>query len=451
MQYIWQHPFISDDRMDVIGIYISPISEATDMQKLDLNFVRNQFAAFSEPCLDGTIFLENAGGSYMCDQVSTRLNHYYRTCKIQPYYPNPVSEKAGSMMDEAYTSLAPWLNVNPEQIYFGPSTSQNTNVLSNAMLGWLEKGDEIIVTNQDHEANIGAWRKLTKSGVIVKEWQVDPCTGQLDIAKLSGLITDKTKLLTFPHCSNILGEINPVAEICSMARKNGVKTLVDGVSFAGHGLPDVAELGCDIYLLSLYKVFGPHQGVMVISAEMASLLENQSHYFNDVSREKRLLPAGPDHAQIAAVKGVSDYFDALAQHHLANGLPQGNDASLSRATLSHARGIRQLFHSAEQALMEPLLSYFSHSRDFTVIGSTDLSIKAPTISVIADNHRPWDLAKALGEQGICCGAGHFYSIRLLKAMNINPETGVLRFSLVHYTSENDVSSLISSLDTLVGS
>ena len=195
--------------------------------------------------------MENAGGSYMCMQVNDRLSHYYSSCKVQPYHPSPIAEKAGAMMDEAYTSLAPWINVNPEQIYFGPSTSQNTYVLSKAMMGWLKSGDEIIVTNQDHEANIGSWRRLTQLGIEVKEWSVDPKTGVLPIEKLIPLITQKTKLLMFPHCSNILGGINPVREICTLARENGVKTVVDGVSFAGHGLPDIRALGCDVYLFYL--------------------------------------------------------------------------------------------------------------------------------------------------------------------------------------------------------
>ncbi|TBR38563.1 aminotransferase class V-fold PLP-dependent enzyme [Marinomonas agarivorans] len=409
------------------------------MDHLDINFVRQQFPAFSESSLKDTVFLENAGGSYICRQVVDRLNRYYRQCKVQPYYPNPVSEKAGNMMDEAYIALAKWMNVMPEDVYFGPSTSQNTYMLSQAMLGWLQEGDEIIVTNQDHEANSGVWRRLAQRGILIKEWQVETKSGALLLEDLLELISPKTKLLTFPHCSNIVAHINPVAEICRIAKEHGVRTVVDGVSFAGHGLPDVKALGADIYLFSLYKVYGPHQGVMVIDKEMASELSNQSHYFNGDVREKRLMPAGPDHAQIAAVKGVDDYFEAICVHHLENTSTQKEKAE----------ALRTLLHASEQDVLADLLSYFDSHSQLELIGPNNPIERAPTVSVTTKMIAPHDLARKLGKVGILCGAGHFYSARLLEAMNIKPDVGVLRFSLVHYTSKEDVTRLITELDNIL--
>ena len=230
------------------------------MASLDIDFVRRQFPAFAEPSLKDTAFFENAGGSYMCQPVLDRLDAYLRQLKLQPYHASPAATKAGQWMDSSYQALAPWLNVRPDEIYFGPSTSQNTYVLAQAVWGWIKPGDEIIVSNQDHEANGGVWRRLAERGVVVHEWQVQPDTGKLLLADLQALLHDRVKLLVFPHCSNILGDINPVAEICALARQYGVRTIVDGVSFAGHGLPDCQALGADVYLFSLYKVYGPHQG-----------------------------------------------------------------------------------------------------------------------------------------------------------------------------------------------
>ncbi len=116
-------------------------------------------------------------------------------------------------MQSAYGKFSGWLNVGSEEIYFGPSTSQNTYVLAQAMLGWLKEGDEIIVTNQDHEANSGVFRRLAQQGIVVKEWGVDANSGSLNVDHLPALFNKHTKLLVFPHCSNILGEINPVAHI----------------------------------------------------------------------------------------------------------------------------------------------------------------------------------------------------------------------------------------------
>jgi len=419
--------------------------------KLDLDFVRQQFPAFAEPSLHDSVFVENAGGSYMCTQTIRLLERYYRRCKVQPYHLNPAAQTAGIAMDAGHQALAPYLNVNANELYFGPSTSQNTYVLANSVWGYLQAGDEIIVTNQDHEANSGAWRKLQDRGVVVREWAVDPHSGSLSLAKLEAMLGDKTKLVIFPHCSNILGEINPVAQICDLAHQVGAKTIVDGVSFAGHGLPDVAALGADVYLFSLYKVYGPHQGVMVIRSAMAELLSTQAHYFNGDIREKRLIPAGPDHAQIAGAKGVSDYFDALYQHHFTESTNSHEQENSTEPTSSmqQAEAVRNLLHQAELQTLSKLLDYLKQHPKVRIIGPTDPTNRAPTISIIPVGQTPQALVQSLGEVGILAGAGHFYSTRLLDAMGIDLTTGVARFSMVHYNSMSDVDRLIAALDSIL--
>lgn len=411
------------------------------MTVLDHEFVRRQFPAFMEPTLEGKAFFENAGGSYMCRQVMDRFDHYFKQCKVQPYYPNPVSSRAGELMDASYSTLAPWLNITAEEVYFGPSTSQNTYVLANAVLGWLQPGDEIIVTNQDHEANSGVWRRLADRGLKICEWSVDAESGRLDVDDLQALITKRSKLLVFPHCSNILGEVNPVNSICRLARDQGIRTVVDGVSFAGHGMPDVKTLDTDIYLFSLYKVYGPHLGVMIIRNGMAELLNNQGHFFNAEVREKRLYPAGPDHAQVAAVTGVGDYFEAVYQHHF--------DSDGQRGAAHKAQALRTLFHKAEQRQLQPLMEYFRQHPSIRIVGPEGTQNRAPTISLRVRDHSSQALVSQLGERGIICGAGHFYSWRLLEALGLDPNQGVLRFSLVHYTSDRDTQTLIANLDALI--
>ena len=174
------------------------------MPVLDIDFIRSQFPAFSEASLEGQAFFENAGGSYACGQVIDRLTRYYRETKVQPYWAFDASARAGAQMDEAYARIAGLMNVTADEVNFGPSTSQNTYVLANAFRPLWNDGDEIIVTNQDHEANTGAWRRLADRGIVVREWKVDPDTGQLDLADLDALLNDKTKLVTFrallKHC-----------------------------------------------------------------------------------------------------------------------------------------------------------------------------------------------------------------------------------------------------------
>ena len=243
---------------------------------LDIDFVRAQFPAFSEPSLADLAFFENAGGSYTCRQVVDRLFRFYTQRKVQPYGPFEASHLAGAEMDEARVRLAAMLGVATDELSFGPSTSQNTYVLASAFGQMLQPGDAIVVTNQDHEANSGAWRRLSDRGVEVREWQIDPDTGHLDPSGLGDLLDEKVRLVAFPHCSNVVGEINDVAAICALVHQAGAVACVDGVSYAPHGLPDVGAMGADIYLFSAYKTYGPHQGIMVIRKELGMRLPNQA-------------------------------------------------------------------------------------------------------------------------------------------------------------------------------
>jgi len=412
--------------------------------KLDLGFVRRQFPAFAETSLAGQAFFENAGGSYPCAAVVNRLTEYYRRLKVQPYYDFPASSEAGEWMDASRERLAEYLGVTPAEVHFGPSTSQNTYVLAQAFRALLKPGDEIIVTNQDHEANSGAWRRLAALGITVREWRVDPETGRLAESDLERLLTERTRLLAFPHASNVIAHINPVARITARARAAGVITAVDGVAWAPHGLPDVAQLGADIYLFSLYKTYGPHQGLMVVRAGLLERLGNEGHYFNATDPSKRLVPAGPDHAQVAAARGIAEYFDALDAHHAPAGEP-GQGAAGTRA----AR-VRALLRGAELPLLATLLEYLGTRRDIRLLGPSVPEQRAATVSFVTDAIEPREMVQALARRGFMAGNGNFYAVRVLEGMNVNPDRGAVRLSLLHYNSSDEVKGVIEALEQILG-
>ncbi len=403
---------------------------------LDLAFVRAQFPAFAEPSLKDWAFFENAGGSYACGPVIERLTRFYRETKVQPYGPFPASKRAGQEMDEARERLAAYLNVATDEVHFGPSTTQNTYVLAQAFREMLRPGDEIVVTNQDHEANSGAWRRLSESGLTLREWRVDPESGRLDLAALDSLLSDRTRLVCFPHCSNIVGHVNPVAEIVARAHAAGAVACVDGVSYAPHGLPDVKALGADIYLFSLYKTYGPHQGLMTVKRDLAEHLPNQAHFFNAGSLTKKLTPAGPDHAQIAASAGIADYLDALHAHHFSDQV----DAA------ERGRRVHALMAGQEKALLAPLLDWLRQRNDLRVLGPTDPALRAPTVALHPKNKPAAEVLDGLTARGIAAGVSNFYAWRLVEALGLDPETGVLRLSFVHYTSPQEIDKLITALD-----
>jgi selenocysteine lyase/cysteine desulfurase len=401
---------------------------------LDQDFVRAQFPAFAEPSLAGQAFFENAGGSYACGRVIERLGQYYRRLKVQPYYVFPASREAGEWMDLARARLAEYLGVTHEEVHFGPSTSQNTYVLAQAVRPLLAPGDEIIVTNQDHEANSGAWRRLAAAGMVVKEWRVHPQSGVLDPRELEPLFSRRTRLLAFPHASNIVAHENPVAAICERARAAGVITVVDGVSWAPHGLPDVPALNVDVYLFSLYKTYGPHQGLMVVRRGLIERLANEGHYFNAHELLKRLVPAGPDHAQIAAARGIAEYFDALDAHHHP-GAPAA----------SRPERVRTLLRSAEKPLLAPLLDFLHGRPDVRLLGPADPEVRAPTVAFVPQRVAPEEVGRRLAERGFMAGYGNFYAVRLLEALGVDPGRGAVRASFVHYTTADEVDGLIRAL------
>ena len=398
---------------------------------LDIDFVRSQFPALSEPSLEGQAFFENAGGSYTCAQVIDRLNRFYRERKVQPYGPYSASRLGGEEMDEARQRMAALLGVETDEVSFGPSTTQNTYVLAQAFRQFLSPGEAIVVTNQDHEANTGPWRRLADEGIDIREWRIDPDTGHLDPAELESLLDDKVRLVCFPHCSNVVGEINPVLEITALCHSAGAFVCVDGVSYAPHGFANVGEMGPDIYLFSSYKTYGPHQGIMVIRRGLGEHLPNQAHYFNADTLYKRFTPAGPDHAQVAACAGMADYMDALSAHH---GIA--------------ATGAHDLMREHEVALLQPLLDAVKDRNSVRLIGPSDASRRAPTVA-LALNRPASEVAAELAGRGIMCGGGDFYAVRALEAMGVDMDKGVLRLSFVHYTSDAEVARAIDALDAVL--
>lgn len=401
---------------------------------LDTARIREEFPAFRQPNLKDMAFFENAGGSYTCAPVLNRMKHFYWATKVQPYNFYPASRDAGQAMDLAHKRIAQALNVPVDWIHFGPSTSANTYTLGNALAGWLKPGDVLIVTNQDHEANSGAWRKLADKGIEVREWKVDRDTGHLAIEDLDKLLDSKVRVVCFPHASNIVGEINPVREITARVRSFGAISIVDGVSYAPHGLPDLLELGTDIYLFSAYKVYGPHQGIMAIKPSLAAELPNQGHFFNELFPRKRLVPAGPDHAQIAASAGIADYLETIAT--IAGDKVEGENAF---------RKAHNAMRAQEIGLLAPLMDYLKGRNNLRLIGPTDPAKRAPTVS-IAVKEQAITVAERLARHGIMAAGGHFYAYRLVEALGINPGLGVLRLSFTHYTSPEDITRLITALD-----
>nr|WP_274387890.1 aminotransferase class V-fold PLP-dependent enzyme [Salsipaludibacter albus] len=406
---------------------------------MDLDWVRARFPALQDPDLADWVHAQNAGGSWMVDRVADRLDHFQRFTRIQGGTHFPAGAAQQAAMDAAAPGLARWLGVGEDEVHVGPSTSALTYALGRAFAQVLGPGDAVVVTDQDHEANSGAWRRLADTGVEVREWQVDPDTGRLDPAHLDPLLDDDVALVAFPHVSNVVGEVNPVADVVARAHAVDAVAIVDGVAAAPHGLPDVGALGADVWLFSAYKVYGPHQGVMAMRRGLADRLPNQGHFFNADQVTKRFVPAGPDHAQVAALAGMVDYLDALADHHLTVDEPT---AATRRIVL------QDLLSAHESALVTPLMDALVERPGVRVLGPTTAVGKVPVVSFVADRPAA-DVAADLATHHVMASSGHFYAWRVLEATEIDPDTGVVRLSLVHYNTPDEVDRIVTALDAVL--
>ncbi len=412
---------------------------------LDLDFVRAQFPAFAVGANAGQSFFENAGGSFACGQTIEALTSYYVETKVQPYATYVTSASAGAAMDRSRDRWAQALGVETREVVFGPSTSMNTYVLAQAFSAGFGPGDEVVVTNQDHEANTGAIRRAAeRAGCTIREWRTDPTTGLLDLGAFTELLTDRTVLVTVPHASNIVGQENDVAAVAAAAHRVGARVVVDGVSYAPHTFPDVAALDADIYLFSLYKTYSVHQGLMVVRNGLIDELSNQSHFFNDRVADKRLNPAGPDHAQVAAAGAVLDYVELLHAHH-------GGDVTggLRAATAS----VSALWRRHEDAFTPRLLDALSGRDDVRLLGPASVGAglhRCPTVAFVPHRLEPVDVAQALVDRGIQTSSGHYYAWRVLDGLGVDPDRGVVRLSGVHYTSPEDVDRAVDALIEVLG-
>lgn len=405
---------------------------------LDLDFVRRQFP----PLANGWVMLENAGGSYVPQSVIDRVTSYMREVQIQPSWDFGPSADAAARIATGRRLMAEMINAEPEEVSIGPSTSLNVYLLMQSIRSWFKPGDEVVVTNQDHEANIGAWRRLAEDGVVIREWQIDPVTGELDEAALDRLLGPRTRLVCFTHCSNIVATIHDVQRLARRIHQAGALVMVDGVACAPHRHIDVKALDVDFYAFSLYKVFGPHQGLLYGKREHLLKARSQQHFFieeNDIPL--KLLPGGTNHEFTAGLVGIADYIDGLYAHHFKT--PENS-------LLSRARRVFELIGAHEEALANQTLDFLREQKKVRIIGQTRATgRRAPTISFTVQGMNSRTIAEDLNAQKIAIGYGDFYAKRCIEALGTAPQEGVVRIGLAHYNGAEELDRALKALDGVI--
>ena len=411
----------------------------TTQPALDTEFCRSHF-----PALAGDwVFLENAGGTLVPRQVTDRLTDFTANCQVQPGEGYEASELAATRVEEGRATLAALINADLDEIVVGPSTTSNVYVLSHALAPLLQPGDEIIVTNQDHEANNGAWRRLESTGAVIREWRMNADTDDLELEDLEPLLGDRTKLVCFTHCSNIVGMIHDVKTIVGRIHEAGALACIDGVAYAPHRRVDVKDLDADFYLYSSYKIFGPHMGILYGKRELLELLANQNHYFVGAEdHQRRLCPGGLNFELTAASAGITEYFDKVHEHHF----PGANVEQAQRLDQVFA-----LFDEHEAALTRRIVDFLTSYDDLRLIGEGAASRRerVGVLSFVVNGRDSSEFPEKLRARKIGLYANDFYAARCIDAIGARPQNGVVRASLVHYNTPEDVDRLIDGLGRII--
>jgi cysteine desulfurase family protein (TIGR01976 family) len=402
---------------------------------LDLDQVRSHFPGLSR----GWTLFDNAGGSQILRGAVERMTEFLFEKNVQIGGSYEISLAAAEALREARAAAATLMNAaRPEEIVFGPSTTVLLQNLARAMRSQLQPGDEVIVTMSDHESNIGPWVSLQEFGIVLKFWPLNHDTLSLELDDLASLMTDRTKLVAVTHVSNILGQVNPVAEIARFVHDRGARICVDAVAYAPHRAIDVQAWDVDYYVFSLYKTYGPHYAVMYGKLEYLLELDTLYHYFYGKDKVPgKLEPGNPSYECAYSTLAIRDYFAGL-----------GGAAPTPRA------GIEAGFAAVtaqEDALVERLLSYLTARNDCRVFGATTNvgSKRIPTVAFRLDGHDSGALAKAMDAHKIAIRHGDFHSRRLVEDLGQMGDGGLLRVSMVHYNTLEEVDRLCIALDSIL--
>lgn len=320
---------------------------------LDLTQVRNHFPGLAR----GWTLFDNAGGSQILKGAVERMTEFLIERNVQIGGRHDVSLAAADALRQGREAAATVMNAaRPEEIVFGSSTTVLLQNLARAMRSQLAKGDEIIVTISDHELNIGPWMALQELGVVIKVWPLNKDTRNLELSDLAPLMTDRTRLVAVTHVSNILGQMNPIAEFARFVHERGARICVDAVAYAPHRAIDVQGWDVDYYVFSLYKTYGPHCAVMYGKYDFLLELDTLYHYFYGKDKiPGKLEPGNPSYECAYSVVAIRDYFAGLGRSGSARGRLEQSFATIT---------------AQEDALVGRLLSYLTQRNDCTVFGNT---------------------------------------------------------------------------------
>ena len=379
-------------------------------------------------------YLDGPAGTQVPQQVIEAVAGYYRTCNANTHGAFETSRETEEVIHGAREAVAAFLGAPSwREISFGANMTTLNFSLSQALVREMRPGDEIVITELDHEANRGPWLGLRERGIAVREVGLQH-DGTLDYADMRRKITDRTRLVAIGYASNALGTVNDVPTARKLAREVGAWLLVDAVHYAPHFSQDVTALDADFLLCSAYKFYGPHVGILYTRPGLLAMLRTDKLRTQEDEAPFRIETGTLNHAAIAGVKAAIEYIASW-----------GQGETLRARLVSAMEGIA--FHEHEIARfywenVRKLPGVEAWGQDFTS------PRRAPTVSITIAGVRPSEAARALGGKGILVWDGDFYAARAIEVLGLAEGGGVLRTGISMYNTREEIERLLEGVAAL---
>ncbi len=378
-------------------------------------------------------YFDGPGGTQVPRQVVSAMSDYLFHHNANTHWAYPTSHETDAMIEEARGVVADFLNAAPNEISFGANMTTLTFHLARAVGREYERGDEIVVTELDHHANVAPWHALAKErGVIIRTVRMVPETGQLDWENFAQLINRRTKLAAIGAASNALGTINDLSRAIELARKVGAKIFVDAVHFAPHELVDVRELDCDFLSCSAYKFYGPHIGILFARKELLESLDFPKLIPSPDTSPERAETGTQNHEGIMGAAAAIDFLASLAEGE------------------TRRERLREVFTELRQrgnALVAQLWDGLSRIKGVRLFGPAPDAARTPTIAFTIDGIDATETCEFLAEQALFASNGAFYAATVVERLG-QPPGGLIRAGCACYTTADEVKRLIEAVRTI---
>jgi cysteine desulfurase family protein (TIGR01976 family) len=376
-------------------------------------------------------YLDGPAGTQVPQQVVEAVGHYYRTCNANTHGAFMTSRESDEVIHRAREAVAAFLGAPSwREVSFGANMTTLNFSLSQALVREMRPGDEIVITELDHEANRGPWLALRERGIEVREIALQP-DGTLDDGDMRRKITDRTRLVAIGYASNALGTVNNVPLVRKLSQEVGAWLLVDAVHYAPHFPLDVTALDPDFLLCSAYKFYGPHVGILYTRPGLLAKLRTDKLRTQDDEAPFRIETGTLNHAAIAGVRAAIDYIASWGEGETL----RARLASAMEAIHLYEHGLASFYWENVRRLP----GVMAWGQDFSSLH------RAPTVSITIAGVRPSEAARALGESGLLVWDGDFYAARAIEVLGLAERGGVLRTGISMYNTREEVERLLGGI------